>query len=158
MTRVFLFRSNASSSKRSSLDMAPEAAEVRKLDDRRKKLMEQKLGGGESQNTEKQTACTLLLHPFPLPYTGKLKKWNTVDEVHRTVDIPEAPHRQSGLTRAPLPPPPPPPPLQGAMRPHGAAADENGEPPSPTGSSFYSPGKESCCTAPVLPQTQSPTG
>jgi hypothetical protein len=39
-------RSNASSSKRSELEIAPETIEVRKLSENRKLLMEQKLGGG----------------------------------------------------------------------------------------------------------------
>ena len=45
--------------------------------------------------------------------SGKLKKWDTVDEVHRTVDIPEAPKvGSSGKLKVdksgiPLPPPPP---------------------------------------------------
>ena len=40
-------RSNASSSKRSELEITPETIEVRKLSENRKLLMEQKLGGGE---------------------------------------------------------------------------------------------------------------
>ena len=39
-------RSNASSSKRSELEITPENVEVRKLSENRKLLMEQKLGGG----------------------------------------------------------------------------------------------------------------
>ena len=40
-------RSNASSSKRSELEITPETIEVRKLSENRKLLMEQKLGGGK---------------------------------------------------------------------------------------------------------------
>ena len=43
-------RSNASSSKRSELEIAPETVEVRKLSENRKLLMEQKLGGGDFFN------------------------------------------------------------------------------------------------------------
>jgi hypothetical protein len=39
-------RSNASSSKRSELEITPDTVEVRKLSENRKLLMEQKLGGG----------------------------------------------------------------------------------------------------------------
>ncbi len=82
--------------------------------------------------------------------SGKLKKWNTVDEVHRTTatEIPEAPNRKSGGTvNATLPPPPPPPPLPGGLKPplihlmkplHVVTGSEG--PPSPGSSSFYSPG------------------
>ena len=42
-------RSNASSSKRSELEIAPETIEVRKLSENRKMLLEQKLGGGKTQ-------------------------------------------------------------------------------------------------------------
>ena len=80
--------------------------------------------------------------------SAKLKKWNTVDEVHRTVEIPEAPNRKSGpAVNTALPPPPPPPPLPGGLKPppihlmkplHVVTGSEG--PPSPGSSSFYSPG------------------
>ena len=88
------------------------------------------------------------LHRFPTTFVGKLKKWNTVDEVHKTMVIPEAPNRKTGpVISGALPPPPPPPPLPGGLKPppihlmkplHVVTGPE--EPPSPESSSFYSPG------------------
>ena len=85
------------------------------------------------------------------PNLGKLKKWNTVDEVHKTIEIPEAPNRKTGpVISGALPPPPPPPPLPGGLKPppihlmkplHVVTGSE--EPPSPESSSFYSPGRRS---------------
>ena len=81
------------------------------------------------------------------PSLGKLKKWDTVDEVHRTIDIPEAPKvGASGKPKVdksgiPLPPPPPPAHLLKQLHvdtKHGKERDEKagGSPVS----SFYSPG------------------
>lgn len=149
------------------MEIAPETIEVRKLNENMKILMEQKLGGGRNQSLKFEILSIFLshlvfsyhthLHSHPylnfqhnpaLICSGKLKKWNTVDEVHRTVEIPEAPNRKSGPVNVPLPPPPPPPPLPGGlkpppvhlMKPLRIATDESVGPPSPTTSSFYSPG------------------
>ena len=59
---------------------------------------------------------------------GKLKKWDTVQEVHQTTEIPMAPSRKASRPgEIPLPPPPPPPasglPLRAMLPlPGGAAA------------------------------------
>ena len=84
-------------------------------------------------------------------FVGKLKKWDTVDEVHRTIDIPEAPKvGSSGKIRVdksgiPLPPPPPPAhllkQLHVANR-NGKDADGNARAGGSPVSSFYSPGKK----------------
>ena len=75
-----------------------------------------------------------------------MKKWDTVDEVHRTVDIPEAPKvGASGKPKVdksgiPLPPPPPPAHLLKQLHvdtKHGKDNEREGGSPV---SSFYSPG------------------
>ena len=88
-------------------------------------------------------------HSLQICKTGKLKKWDTVDEVHRTIEIPEAPKVGDGSsgsgkprvnkTGIPLPPPPP----AHLLKPlhvetsHDKNASKNGGSPV---SSFYSPG------------------
>ena len=86
----------------------------------------------------------LIAHPVLLS-EGKLKKWDTVDEVHKSIDIPEAP-KKNGTIPPPghIPLPPPPPPAQGLA---GVAAlsslmrsakhRSGGDSPD---SSIYSPG------------------
>lgn len=72
---------------------------------------------------------------------GKLKKWDTVDEVHKSIDIPEAPKKNGAAPSGNIPLPPPPPPgglagmaaLSNLMKPFSKTA------PSPD-SSIYSPG------------------
>ena len=51
---------------------------------------------------------------------GKLKKWDTVDEVHKSIDIPEAPKKNGTHHGSHIPLPPPPPPNQGLAK--GVAA------------------------------------
>ena len=80
-----------------------------------------------------------------LSYKGNLKKWDTVDEVHKSVDIPEAPKKdaQGVPGHIPLPPPPPPGGLAGVaalsnlMKPFSKATQRGSESPA---SSVYSPG------------------
>ena len=80
---------------------------------------------------------------------GKLKKWDTVDEVHRTTGlvIPEAPKvgGASGKIQVdkngiPLPPPPPPAHLSKLLHVETAATLNGGEAGGSPVSSFYSPG------------------
>ena len=79
------------------------------------------------------------------PYKGNLKKWDTVDEVNRSVIIPEAPKKdaQGVPGNIPLPPPPPPGGLAGVaalsnlMKPFSKATQRGSESPE---SSVYSPG------------------
>ena len=70
-----------------------------------------------------------------------MKKWDTVVEVHKTLDIPEAPNRsESGKksSKAGIPlPPPPPPQIDGHPALLKAFNKTNRESPE---SSFYSPG------------------
>ena len=79
---------------------------------------------------------------------GKLKKWDTVDEVHKSIDIPEAPKKNGSGPPGHIPLPPPPPPgglagmaaLSNLMKPFSKSARRAGATDSPD-SSIYSPGK-----------------
>ena len=79
-------------------------------------------------------------------FKGKLKKWDTVDEVHKSVDIPEAPKKNGSGPPGHIPLPPPPPPgglagmaaLSNLMKPFSKSARRAGA-DSPD-SSVYSPG------------------
>ena len=78
---------------------------------------------------------------------GKLKKWDTVDEVHRTIDIPEAPKvGASGkpmVDKSGIPLPPPPPPAHLLKQLHVDTKQEKRDHEKSGGSSvssFYSPG------------------
>ena len=95
-----------------------------------------------------------LFSTFSLKFVGKLKKWDTVDEVHRTIDIPEAPKVGSSgkmkVDKSGIPLPPPPPPAHLLKQLHiqtknDKGADDNGD-KSPI-SSFYSPGKNKRATS-----------
>ena len=90
------------------------------------------------------------MHTYSLQIIGKLKKWDTVDEVHRTIDIPEAPKvGSSGKIKVdksgiPLPPPPPPAHLLKQLHvdtKHSKKDNEQHSGGSPI-SSFYSPGND----------------
>ena len=90
------------------------------------------------------------MHTYSLQIIGKLKKWDTVDEVHRTIDIPEAPKvGSSGKIKVdksgiPLPPPPPPAHLLKQLHvdtKHSKKDNEQQSGGSPI-SSFYSPGND----------------
>ena len=76
-------------------------------------------------------------------HKGALKKWDTVDEVHKSVDIPEAPKKDAPSGHIPLPPPPPPGGLAGVaalsnlMKPFAKSTQRGTESPD---SSVYSPG------------------
>ena len=94
------------------------------------------------------TKSLFIIYSFPflhLSYKGNLKKWDTVDEVHKSVDIPEAPKKdaQGVPGHIPLPPPPPPGGLAGVaalsnlMKPFSKATQRGSESPA---SSVYSPG------------------
>ena len=94
------------------------------------------------------------LHHFVSFFQGKLKKWDTVDEVHKSIDIPEAPKKNAprggpgGSLHHNIPLPPPPPPagglagsmaaLSNLMKPFSKSAARRGA-ESPD-SSIYSPG------------------
>ena len=90
------------------------------------------------------------MHTYYFQLIGKLKKWDTVDEVHRTIDIPEAPKvGSSGKIKVdksgiPLPPPPPPAHLLKQLHvdtKHSKKDNEQQSGGSPI-SSFYSPGND----------------
>ena len=99
------------------------------------------------ENCTKSLFITYLFSSFfaHLSYKGNLKKWDTVDEVHKSVDIPEAPKKdaQGVPGHIPLPPPPPPGGLAGVaalsnlMKPFSKATQRGSESPA---SSVYSPG------------------
>lgn len=81
-------------------------------------------------------------HVFP-PMIGKLKKWDTVDEVNRSLEIPEAPNRAASqpgkkFSKVGIPLPPPPPPEFNPLMKSWNQRSKSGK-DSPD-SSFYSPG------------------
>ena len=73
-----------------------------------------------------------------------MKKWDTVDEVHKSIDIPEAPKKDAQSSgHIPLPPPPPPggnlpgvAALSNLMKPFSKSTQRSESPDS----SVYSPG------------------
>ncbi len=81
---------------------------------------------------------------FSSLFEGKLKKWDTVDEVHKSIDIPEAPKKNGSGAPGNIPLPPPPPPgglagmaaLSNLMKPFSKSAQRAESPDS----SVYSPG------------------
>ena len=82
-------------------------------------------------------------------FVGKLKKWDTVDEVHRTIDIPEAPKvgtsEKIKVDKSGIPLPPPPPPAHLLKHLHVETRNEKDSDARAGGSpvsSFYSPGKK----------------
>ena len=100
------------------------------LAEKKKLLMEQKLGAGNFPHSISIslpseiffTVCTsiTMLTKHVSSSKGKLKKWDTVDEVHKSIDIPEAPKKNGTHHGSHIPLPPPPPPNQGLAK--GVAA------------------------------------
>ena len=157
-------------SRRDSMKSSNEE-EVGKLGEDRKKILEQKLRGGGGAGERSETCCSVVvllvllstavlhkdlsalflpsfrhfldpeLHRARHAFSGKLKKWDNVENVAATAVIPDAPSRKNGGggggggVGGSIPLPPPPPPI-GLMPGRSKSKNDGSE-----SSSVYSPGE-----------------
>merc|ERR1719357_921065 len=126
-------KSESPAKERGALDISKEGdipdQAVKKLNENRKLILEQKLGGG-----------------------GKLKKWENIDNElhHRATEENDSSRKSSHDNKGHIPAPPPPPIAPSFTKPLHVDTDQRGS-PSP-GSSYYSPGG----STPVIPDSRKP--
>merc|ERR1719357_1219517 len=126
-------KSESPAKERGALDISKEGdipdQAVKKLNENRKLILEQKLGGG-----------------------GKLKKWKNIDNElhHRATEENDSSRKSSHDSKGHIPAPPPPPIAPSFTKPLHVDTDQRGS-PSP-GSSYYSPGG----STPVIPDSRKP--